>query len=355
MADNIDSIKTKLPILEGDAGVTEDTEGNVYGVAKIEDILVYPKYDVITENWTSPTGYSNYSITIDNNNFIVSSTGGIIKKHDESGSLIFSIDLNSAPVNKIIVDNQSNYIVATGILNTKNPEVIKIDSTGSIVWRVRRKEYASVTSICFDGDGNIIGAERTSNTTITCFKLTPEGEVLDYPSLAYIDSSHASVSDMALDKNGNIYYTIALINYESYSDNRALIKKSGDGSNVLWKHISYKQDVYSVAIDNDYVYSCRGTNKGAPALNKYDLDGNIIWTFYGLNEIGTDIKVRNGYVYIGNTTMIIKLSIDGDLEWIQILPSKKLDVNDNVLVRGTSTSLLCCKENYTEQKIAYLK
>ena len=36
MAENIDSIKTKLPILEGDVGVTEDPEGNVYRVVNYE-------------------------------------------------------------------------------------------------------------------------------------------------------------------------------------------------------------------------------------------------------------------------------------------------------------------------------
>ncbi|GAA0240516.1 phage tail protein [Metaclostridioides mangenotii] len=52
MADNIDSIKTKLPILEGDVGVTEDSEGNVYGVVDYEERHTYlDKDNLIYEVW----------------------------------------------------------------------------------------------------------------------------------------------------------------------------------------------------------------------------------------------------------------------------------------------------------------
>jgi hypothetical protein len=72
MADNIDSIKTKLPILEGDVGVTELVDGQICGVTKIEQRQTY-KTDINLEKvWTKDTQDAVIALKADSN-FIYSS------------------------------------------------------------------------------------------------------------------------------------------------------------------------------------------------------------------------------------------------------------------------------------------
>jgi hypothetical protein len=91
MADNIDSIKTKLPILEGDAGVTEDSEGNVFNVSKFVKRRIYDDAP-ITKIPNSSFLDNVKQIGEYSPGIMVLLKGGNLYKHDDKGLIKISGD-----------------------------------------------------------------------------------------------------------------------------------------------------------------------------------------------------------------------------------------------------------------------
>ena len=174
MADNIDSIKTKLPILEGDVGVTEDSEGNVNGVGNIETRHDYPdKLDKVSQ-------VRKYSISGSKNIVVADLQGSVYVKPTNYSKVIklsalgevmwgYSLDVG---ISSISSDIQGNAYLGLG------NKVIKLSSLGKVMWEV--SVVGTVVSISLDLQGNAYIGLSNKMT-----KLSSLGEVIWEVSLSF--------------------------------------------------------------------------------------------------------------------------------------------------------------------------
>lgn len=345
MADNIDSIKTKLPILEGDVGVTEDSEGNVFGVTKFEERqMYYDRKNLRYLNWEYAFG-SIRAIAVDNEGFVYACASGIasddnngVIKLDSEGSLIWRKNTTYA----YFLDVDTKGFIYVSLERTK---IVKLDSEGNIIWEFNIRD---VERLIVDSENYIYA---TSSADYKVIKLDSEG------NLIWEYSMHKALA-ITTDKDGNVY---ASNRYASSSEYNRIVKLDKEG-NLLWnKNLSSSSSGYTtISVDSqDYIYVVEGDY-----VAKKEPNWDTVWSYslYGLRFIAVD---KQDYVYlVGNgssaSNKIVKIDSNAGLAWSYTLNYATMVYVDNqgyVYGGGYSNTskLLKVKDNYTLEQIAVLK
>ncbi|NFK78253.1 phage tail protein [Clostridium botulinum] len=236
-----------------------------------EDGYVYWRYtdDNIITSVTVKNGYV-YIGTWENNR--------LIKIDSSSGNIIWRNYYSSKyGIRSIAIDD--NDIIYAG---TDNGKVIKIDSTGKVIWTYD-KHKSDVKAIAIDRNGYIYsgGGNRL-------VKLCSNG------GEEWIRDFGRSIASIAIDNNGYIY--IGFIYY-------GITKINPDNGEQIW-HVDLGLNISanSIFVD-DYVYVASSDK----IIRKISLDGLQIWKYYCDYNLRSIIK-RYSYIYIGHDKIVRKLT-----------------------------------------------
>ncbi|MET7041774.1 PQQ-binding-like beta-propeller repeat protein [Clostridium botulinum] len=236
-----------------------------------EDGYVYWRYtdDNIITSVTVKNGYV-YIGTWENNR--------LIKIDSSSGNIIWR-NYYSSKYGIISIEIDDNDIIYAG---TDNGKVIKIDSTGKVIW-MYDKHKSDVKAIAIDRNGYIYsgGGNRL-------VKLCSNG------GEEWIRDFGRSIASIAIDNNGYIY--IGFIYY-------GITKINPDNGEQIW-HVDLGLNISanSIFVD-DYVYVASSDK----IIRKISLDGLQIWKYYCDYNLSSIVK-RYDYIYIGHDKIVRKLT-----------------------------------------------
>ncbi|NHL37870.1 phage tail protein [Clostridium botulinum] len=270
-----DSITTSNGVYTIDK-IALDNYGKIYCICtkdliKIdEDGYVYWKYthDVIITSVAVKNGYV-YIADWEGNH--------IIKIDSSSGKIIWDKYYPSKYGTESIVIDDNNIIYA----GTDNGKVIKIDSTGNVIWTYD-KHKSNVYAITIDKNGYIYsgGGGRLE-------KLCSNG------GEEWIQDFDYNITSIAIDNNGYIYIGF---------NNRGIAKINPDNGEQIWDvNLDFK-GANAIYVD-DYVYVASYDK----IIRKISLDGLEIWKYYCDYSLRSIIK-RNSYIYIGHGKIVRKLT-----------------------------------------------
>ncbi|WP_027702276.1 PQQ-binding-like beta-propeller repeat protein [Metaclostridioides mangenotii] len=344
MADNIDSIKTKLPILEGDVGVTEDSEGNVYGVVDYEERHTYLEKDnLIYEVWKY--GLSEVSkVFVDSQGFVYACSdygNGQIVKLDSAGNLIWSYSLTYS--NGIYVDSQG-FVYCSSSDGGRGGFIKKLDPEGTLVW-----EYSLMYAQGFtvDSNGFVYVYQSGSTNYEKILKLDPDGALVWNKSQNYVKS--------ILVDNGYIYVGTTSIA-------KSVIKLDSNGDSV-WEY-SITGGVYDIkySIYENRIYACNNSstiqiiNTEGKKINNISVKG---LNSPEINSLEID-RINNIYFRFGwgnSTSSIAKCDAKGVLLWKKEVGSsvRNLFMSNGFIYWGESSNVIKYKDNYALEKLAVLK
>jgi hypothetical protein len=344
MADNIDSIKTKLPILEGDVGVAEDVEGNVYGVEKIEERQVYPVRRKFISQW-------KYSIS---NDFFLHFSAGItedffllhpskVEKRDPKYQYIWAYKLEtnaSQYYSGITTDKDNNvYVIRSG----QNTSLLKLSSNGELIFEKTVsaiKGGTKISNLCFKNNYLYISTDKR------LLKFSFEGDLI-------WDYAHSKeILNFDIDINNYIYIV-----------DGSTLTKLNESTEVVWNIVNYHT---RILIKNDFMYT--HNSNGAGYIYRFDIDsGDKIWELQvrtvmgmGLDSFG-NIYVLLNYLYDNKTPNVFKYDKYGGLilqEQLAEAGELFLDSYANVYLKqegGNYADFMRYKDNCSIEKIAVLK
>lgn len=375
MADNIGSIKTKLPVNEGQLGVAEDINGNVYSFNKLFNRHIYnnPMDAVKTMEVTrNLEGISEDFIVSNNAIFIFSSYYGKILKISLNCEVLWTYTISG--INTLFVDNKENIYASSGT------ELIKLSSDGELLW----KEVGLVIKHVVDNYMYVYGTKGISKLNLN------KEEQWYYPLNSNpkfkIRNSHIYLytndNFIKLDYNGSLIYELPINNGligdvdsedNIYTYGETGITKKDYKGNILWTYDI--PHIIEIKLDsNDFLYTL-SHNKDYSwyYVTKINPHGRKQWE-YG---VGYKNKMRNifldedDYIYAvasnsssGAGGLAFKLNPEGKNEWDLSLPIPtiiKTDGKGNIFIltsysTGTvHTYLRKFKDNYTLEKLTILK
>ncbi|MBU5306469.1 phage tail protein [Clostridioides mangenotii] len=303
MADNIDSIKTKLPILEDDVGVTEDSEGNVYGVIRYDALQSYGEASTRTKVvWENSFGSSLVILN-------VYESGNILIKYDTStnsrlalltigNDILWEIEVEL--VGKYYYYNEKVYLGTS----TSN-KVLKILVGSDQVIEYTTNFTNPIGSIVVDKNDNVLITDINNNYSRSIIKLNPNLELLwknDYGNL---------INPIRLDSMGNI------IVRETSSSRPSLYKLNPEGE-TLWKLTNYYMD----SVNLDKYGGIYATSRYEGGVQKFSLEGELLWKQGGSNTtflfIDNHLEYLYYYSYSSSSTyskVIYRLKFDGETLW----------------------------------------
>lgn len=336
MKDNIDSIKTKLPILEGDVGVAEDTEGNVYGVTEIAERFIYESvnqkdgYELWTQ--TLDTTYSRFSIV--NNNIVITAgsltTTNKISEFTRSGDLIrvittpdvgipffsknFIYLFSNLKVQKFTYDWEQIFEITLNlkvvdfkvdsldnIYVTQESKLLKYNSEGSLDWEIVIKKYG--TYFVIDENDFVYVISRTGDSINTGSSDLQKIDSLGNELWKNTPRDKYNFHGIQIDSFNNIYVT-------QYQD------------------VTYQSELYKIDKEN----GSKLVEVGGRTISHFVLDNKTDFTYSfdnatggGFNNAGTISKnyklgtwivgpMKNRYaktVYVDPSTDEIFLLLDG--------------------------------------------
>ncbi|WP_304340476.1 PQQ-binding-like beta-propeller repeat protein [Metaclostridioides mangenotii] len=339
MADNIDSIKTKLPILEGDAGVTEDAEGNVYGVSRYDLMQSYnymkPLYE---EAWSKQTTLYNITmLEVDSQSNLYVKTSTALCKMTNEFEEIWKLDVGNS-ITSIVVDCEDNVYIS--LSSTK--EIKKITTDGDVIWSCTTSKGVSTLKIGLDGVIYYWGSDYY------VMKISPDG--VEYPICEV--KTNQVISSIDAYSDGTIYV--------ANRGQLTCVSKSGE---IEWQKqiATYSYDSI-VLIDSKKLinYFVLTTNNSNQIKTHFTIssNGNIVGSFDRgiILHVNTDY-IGNIYVAVGYT--LTKLSSSGASVW-------STSFNSNCRASASSKegkcycfvysyTIKCFNDNYTLEKVAVLK
>jgi hypothetical protein len=335
MADNIDSIKTKLPILEGDAGVAEDSKGNVYGVNEFRRQHVYlDKSKKVNKVWEfSRHSDSITSMAIDKEGFIYSVGDSYLIITSPDG-----VELNQKKyANKntsVAVDNDGT--IYLGLYNSPMATLSKISKDLTQVWSYTDEFMYRITSIAFDNNGFIYVASEDKAVR----KINNLGELL------WKYTGHSGhVLSVAVDKDGNIY---------SGSADKSVRRISPEG-NEIWR-VNDVAEVRSVVVDNE---GCVYSGNADGVVKKISSEGKEIWSYSNSSWVNCLAIDSDNYIYCGYDLTVRKLDRYGELMWQFTSSGYAFNTigfyEQGNIYTNKGGGLIKLKDNYTLEKIAVLK
>jgi len=311
-------------------GITVDENGDVY-VTGYESVsgesynIWVRKYDTNGyEVWTSTyNGTDNlsdrgYGIAVDGSGNVYvtgcetapgQKTNIWVRKYDPDGNVVWT-KTHNGPANwydfgyGIAVDGSGNvYVTGEEYVAGELYDiwVRKYDSSGNEVWtRTYRgpvNQYDEGYGIAVDGNGNVYvtGYETVAGEghNIWVRKYNADGNVVWTKTYNGVDNQDDEGRAIAVDRNGNVYVT----GFEVVigEDCNIWVRKYRSNGDIVWTRTyngkdNYADIGYGIALDrsgNIYVTGQEMvTGEGANIwARKYDLDGNIVWTWTYNNEI----------------------------------------------------------------------
>ncbi len=345
MADNIDSIKTKLPILEGDVGVTEDTESNVYGVEKIDYREIYYEEPMPTEEWSITTESAIKSILCNksNNVFAVLENAKVLQL-DSSGSIQNSFTITEATIlDKICLDEYENLYYRSGATKLN-----KCDKYGNKVWELEVARRIDLIQI--DNTNKLVCLFVNGNALIS------------------VDFNGGIVSEFSISKSGIVQFVVDSNGDFIFRTNTTLkVFKLSKTGVLLWSGDSSPSGIsYSMVIDSkDNIFTGLSTN-----FVRFDKDGNDTAipgysSNYGINSLFIDkrdnIYPSFSYRWIAKykNDTFLPVSLAWVYEYKFGSGSEKLsgsvDAYSNAIYFGSGTKMQKISDNYTLEKVAVLK
>ena len=347
MADNIDSIKTKLPILEGDAGVTEDSEGKIYGVIDWENRTIYSTETLTTREWVN-TDIVNGIKVLYFSNFIYVSEARVMRKLTLEGVQVWEYTHDSN-INSFGVDQAYN-VYFSDYTNYVRKITDNLDLEWSYLIDNSRNCPVDGFVTSTDGYSYILYNYGQYKNWIT--RISPDGQGLWTKSLGT-----TYLIGKAIDlKDGYIYTCI---------NNGGVIKhdiETGSQTEIVSLYGSHE----SISVGNSgLVYmGSRDFDRNLGMVLKVDesnpsgiVSSRI--TVSGKKLTFNYIRVNDyNEVYVGYEDSLIKFSSKGELLWIDIdftsiVKSISLDHKGNIYCISDSVKKI--KDNYDIQKVAVLK
>ncbi len=130
-----------------------------------------------------------------------------------------------------------------------------------------------------------------------------------------------------IDEDGYIYWqykydeiiqSVAVKNGYVYigTYNNHIIKMDSSSGNIIWNnYYSSRYGILSIVIDDDNIIYAGTDNR---EVIKIDSTGKIIWKYdKHKNSVNTIAIDKNGYIYSGGGSRLVKLCSNGGEEWIQ--------------------------------------
>lgn len=239
-------------------------------------------------------------------------------------------------------------------------QLIKYGAEGDTIWMNTDFYYSDVLilSVAVDDDGNIILAgRRGSPSSGVIAKFNADGQFLWGKETFSPTGGYCRFNDVTTDANGNIYAGGAVDTLSQNFD--AAVIKYSPGGDLLWKKTwnginSYLDEVSDVALDRSgNVYAagttCISNEYVADILiMKYDNEGNLLWLHsydgpggkydYTMDLVtdGDDAVYLTGVMGLANyndydyTTM--KHSSHGDLLWTKNFGFAGLDEPQKMII-----------------------
>jgi hypothetical protein len=225
MADNIDSIKTKLPILEGNVGVAELEDGQICGVTKIEQRQTYKKDIDLEKVWTKDTQDAVMALKADSNFIYSSGSEGYVYKHDFNGNEVWQYK-DFYYVSYLTVDEENIYFANSTYIN-------KMSKDKNLLWTKKLiGDKGSIQDLSVDSDGNTFVCTGTGYIV----KIDTNGE--EVWSQRPITNNLYAVS---VDEEGNSY-TGGLSGYNVY--------KYSPSGELIWEKKLSNNQINALCVDN---------------------------------------------------------------------------------------------------------
>lgn len=291
---------------DGGSSVVVDDSGYVYVAGTSTQDLIFYNPDYVTIKYT-PTGDTVWIRRWDWNNqfdgggdILVDSIGNVyvcghpvVLKYNSSGELLWESE-HIAEFIRIEIDSEGNIYAAGTRLS--NYMTVKFNTDGQEIWRRSYNgpgnEQDDLRDMMLDSKGNIIVTGEswggsTTNYDFATIKYSGNGDTLwirryNGPALnPPLDGGFG----MAIDTSDNIYVT-GWSQGPAEKANTLTLKYSPDGD-LLWER-RFPEDGqisnsgYDMVIDKDgFIYVASRAFGFRDFLNKYDSDGNHLWTAEG--------------------------------------------------------------------------
>jgi hypothetical protein len=315
--------------------------------------LYYSSGDGITVD-----GSGNIIITL---NLYDSVSAAVVIKLDQNGNIIWTrqIDssvavtpqLSNAGLYDVTTDSAGNIYACGSIRNVDlgldECFLVKLDTSGSVLWQRRMSTARNLWSVKCDPSGNVyvVGETSETGTVITntdVYKLLLAKYDSSGVQLWRNITSHTTTDNivlrgmgLALDSANNIIVGARCANY-SGSGSFGLVVKFNNSGNQQWqRYIASGVAYYGVAVDSsDNIYVSGSTyidaSQGDDVIAvKYSSNGILqwqrslgssgdeyLWYFNGLKNIAVhgDSYAITGYAYTGGSysnCMVAQLKLDG--------------------------------------------
>lgn len=252
-----------------------------------------------------------------------------------------SIEADFCYGNKIDVKTDDNgNIYLTAQINSKI-FIAKYDSNGNELWlnNFSDENYGYGTSISFDEEENIYLGGGSGNTFFMA-KLNQNGETIWKKELWYSYSDAISISDIKVDKVGNIYFTGYYAAKEIKLNEQITLTNSS--SNYRWCLFG-KMDTNGNFI---WAKNFQGTIGATPKLSLTQQNEIVITGSYYLNlKFDNEILIATGFCCGEYDSFLSKFDINGNINWLKrgtaaYVPNavpldSKIDFNGNIYILGT--------------------
>lgn len=284
-----------------------------------------------------------------------------VAKYSAAGTALFykhDSTLTSSIISSAWLDKAGNSYIESQYNNRFR--ILKYNSSGTVNWIASYGDHDSINkpqALTLDRRNNVLATgivRRNNNCYLTILKLANEtGSLLD--TIEYAIPSGAIeyiISQVSVDNNSNVYlmgtYT------QQGSPNKHIFIKYDSSYSVKWVKTDTSQYEFSggkFIFSNDGSVICVCVS----GVNKYDLNGNLLWRFPKGNI--TDMLIaRDGYLYLtgsepqnNNDFYTCKLNTNGiyiwsiaynyrnyEYDYYDYAVSIAVDTGRNVFVHGTS-------------------
>lgn len=274
-----------------------------------------------------------YSIGFTGN---VTDQQSILTMHDESGNLLKTSPINAFRVNALDFENDSLFLTGT---NQSSVLVQNYDLDGNLVWS---KTWESGTGYSVDAYiasvyvTGVVQPGSSEDERTFVLKYALDGELQwertlndTYPNNGYDIIAYGGKVYVTGYSTEKLPDPLMLAAYDF--EGNLLWRKSW---NVIWGHSDGEEFVvggigYGMALDERHLYvTGELTRAGDVLLQKYDLDGNLVWTttwdccdhkfLPGTHnntgfDAGRDIVISNSYAYVAGVTFASQSLVEDSL------------------------------------------
>jgi len=256
----------------------------------------------------------------------------------------------------ITLDKEGNYLIAGCSENPVPPYqrdilLIKYTPNGDTIWTkyYDDNERELAMAVAIDQDGNIVVAGGSGNDTIErqCLlvKFSEEGNLLWKREYRIRDID--SYTDVAIDSDNNIILTGTSYTYSGGGNHIGFLQKYDRDGNLIWTRFYNWADCFEgiVILPNDNFIVTGADSSWGMLTVCFNLSGDTIWTrrffWRGQSTFGAKVALDSfgNIIIVGHTTnwsnydgVIIKYTQNGDTVW-----TRQFDFTPVDLLGGVAT------------------